>query len=153
MGELIERSNIRMSSSKILLVSCFLLSCTLTTKATRFVKQIDYKKSMIDLKNSNPPFGRIKKQRSKNTSLKYSIPVFKRKISEYFLKKIKSKKILSRKKRNIGSVKMEGILKKEYLEEQPFSPPSFVALVAIDLIAALFTFNAVAALLFVATRS
>ena len=146
-----------MSSSKILLVSCFLLSCTLTTKATRFVKQIDYKKSMIDLKNSNPPFSRINenfaKQRNKNTSLKYSIPVFKRKISEYFPKKIKSKKILSRKKRNIGSVKMEGILKKEYLEEQPFSPPSFVALVAIDLIAALFTFNAVAALLFVATRS
>ena len=48
---------------------------------------------------------------------------------------------------------MQGILKKEYLEEQPFSPPSFVALVAIDLIAALFTFNAIAALLFVATRS
>ena len=143
-----------MSSSKILLISCFMLSCTLTTKATRFAKQIDYKKSLVDLKNLNPPFSRINenslKQKNKNTSLKYSIPVFKRQNTEYFSK---SKKILSRNKRNIGSVKMQGILKKEYLEEQPFSPPSFVALVAIDLIAALFTFNAIAALLFVATRS
>merc|ERR1719342_91214 len=134
-----------------------MLSCSLTTKATRFAEQINYNKS---LKITNPTLSRINeyfsKNMNKNTSLiklKNSMNVFKRRINEYIIKKIKSKKILSRKKRNIGSVKMQGILKKEYLEEQSFSPPSFVALVAIDLIAALFTFNAIAALLFVATRS
>ena len=101
--QLIERSDIRMSSSKILLISCFMLSCTLTTKATRFTKQINYNKSLIDSKTSNLPLSRLNqyfsKKMNKNTSLmksKYSMPVFKRRITEYFLKKIKSKKILSR---------------------------------------------------------
>ena len=65
------------------------------------------------------------------------------------------KKILKKRRlrRSLGSVKLQGYLKQKFLEDQDTAvPPTFVALVFLDVIAAIFTFNAVAALLFVANH-
>ena len=63
----------------------------------------------------------------------------------------KTLKMRKRQKRSIGSLKINNFLRQD-IEEVQSAPPSFVALVFIDLIAALFTINAIAALLFVASR-
>ena len=55
-------------------------------------------------------------------------------------------------RRSIGSVKLQGYLTQKLEQDQAIVPPTFVALVFIDVIAAIFTFNAIAALLFVANH-
>lgn len=66
-------------------------------------------------------------------------------------RKIRKKMSLQRRKRSIGSVKVRGFLKpKDDDDTYHSAPPSLVALVFLDIIAGLFTFNAIAALLFVA---
>ena len=55
-----------------------------------------------------------------------------------------------RRKRSIGSVKVRGFLKPKDDDSSPSAPPSLVALVFLDILAGIFTFNAIAALLFVA---
>ncbi len=68
-------------------------------------------------------------------------------------KEMKTRKNMSlrRRKRSIGSVKVRGFLKPKDEDDTSHSaPPSLVALVFLDIIAGLFTFNAIAALLFVA---
>ena len=55
-----------------------------------------------------------------------------------------------RTKRSIGSVKVRGFLKPNDDDSSHSAPPSLVALVFLDILAGIFTFNAIAALLFVA---
>ena len=55
-----------------------------------------------------------------------------------------------RTKRSIGSVKVRGFLKPKDDDSSQSAPPSLVALVFLDILAGIFTFNAIAALLFVA---
>ena len=55
-------------------------------------------------------------------------------------------------RRSIGSVKLQGYLTQKLEQDQAVVPPTFVALVFIDVIAAIFTFNVIAALLFVANH-
>ena len=63
--------------------------------------------------------------------------------------KYKRKIFRQRTKRSIGSEKVRGVLKpKEYDESYTAAPPSFVALVFLDIIAGIFTFNALVALLY-----
>ena len=63
--------------------------------------------------------------------------------------KYKRKIFRQRIKRSIGSEKVRGVLKpKEYDESYTAAPPSFVALVFLDIIAGIFTFNALVALLY-----
>ena len=69
-------------------------------------------------------------------------------VTNFTMKRMNNKK---RRKRSIGSLKINNFLRQE-MEEFQSAPPSFVALVFIDLIGALFTINAIAALLFVASR-
>ena len=65
--------------------------------------------------------------------------------------KKRRKMYVQRRKRSIGSVKLTGFLKPKDDDDTSHSaPPSLVALVFLDIIAGLFTFNAIAALLFVA---
>ena len=63
--------------------------------------------------------------------------------------KKKRKIFRQRTKRSIGSEKVRGVLKpKEYDDSYNAAPPSFVALVFLDIIAGIFTFNALVALLY-----
>ena len=63
--------------------------------------------------------------------------------------KNKRKVFRQRTKRSIGSKKVRGVLKpKEYDDSYNAAPPSFVALVFLDIIAGIFTFNALVALLY-----
>ena len=67
------------------------------------------------------------------------------------MKNNRKKMSLQRRKRSIGSVKVRGFLKPKADDDTSHAaPPSLVALVFLDIIAGLFTFNAIAALLFVA---
>ena len=87
-----------------------------------------------------------KKSESETHFLHHKITQQKSKIRKKILKK-------RRLRRSLGSVKLQGYLKQKFLEDQDTAvPPTFVALVFIDVIAAIFTFNAVAALLFVANH-
>ena len=65
-------------------------------------------------------------------------------------KEKKNKISRQRRKRSIGSVKVRGFLKPNDDDSSHSAPPSLVALVFLDILAGIFTFNAIAALLFVA---
>ena len=68
------------------------------------------------------------------------------------LGKNETKKFIHRRiKRSIGSVKVQGLMKpRDEDDSYQSAPPSLIALVFLDIIAGIFTFNAIAALLFVA---
>ena len=76
-------------------------------------------------------------------------PAFSRK-NQFRFRKVK--RFLRRQRRSVGSLKVKTFLKSQFEEDPPPSPPSLVALVALDIVAALFTLNAIAALLFVSNN-
>ena len=90
---------------------------------------------------------RVEEQKTNFTERRLRIST----IGKNEMKKRKKMSVQQRRKRSIGSVKVRGFLKPKDDDDTFHSaPPSLVALVFLDIIAGLFTFNAIAALLFVA---
>ena len=91
------------------------------------------------------------KERAKKSLI---IPDFSNK-KHFNIRKVKRslKKQRKRITRSIGSLKVSKILKTQIEVDPSPSPPSLVALVALDILAAIFTLNAIVALLFVSANA
>ena len=94
------------------------------------------------------------KEKAEKSYYPLIIPVLSKK-KHFSVRKVKRSHGKERKRitRSIGSLKVSKIWKTQFEADPSPSPPSLVALVALDILAAIFTLNAIVALLFVSANA